>query len=77
VNPLDLQPQQMYPIWEKAFLNGSQLSIGPSVIFDENKSISELCYCLGTAIGADLMCLSQTTHMLIKRLQLASQEASY
>jgi hypothetical protein len=38
--------------------------------------ISEICYCLGTTIGADLMCLSQTSHMLNEQLQLASQEAS-
>ncbi len=64
------------PIWERTFLNGSQLSIKSSVVIDEDKRISELCYCLGTAIGADLMCLSQTAHMLSKHLHLASQEAS-
>ena len=27
MNLLDLQPQRMYPIWERTFSNGSQLSI--------------------------------------------------
>jgi hypothetical protein len=28
MNLIDLQPQRMYPIWERTFSNGSQLSIG-------------------------------------------------
>jgi archaellum component FlaC len=64
------------PIRERTFSNESQSSIGSSVVIDEDKHISELCYCLGTAIGADLMCLSQTAHMLREHSQLASQEAS-